>query len=296
VQRLTASVVQAAADLEIPYFVTAHDAWWISDHQFLVNSKGIECDYQQSDPLVAAQDVEDVTESIQRRLYLRKQLGNAVGVLAVSETFAELYRRNGFPQTKANRNGLQPKPATSRQPSKSGRVRLAHIGGMAAHKGYFLFKDAVEAADLSNTEIVVINHAQSPGTTEYSNWNGTPVTFLAKFKQEEINKLYSMIDVLVAPSMWPESFGLVTREATAAGVWVVTSDKGAIGEDIIPEENGHICSVEDATDLIAALIEIDENFERYQTVNAKLKQTRTTASQVEELEHLFKGVLIQTSH
>ena len=287
VQRLTASVLEAAADAGIPYFVTAHDAWWISDHQFLVNPKGMECDYQQNDPLVATQHASDITDSIQRQLYLRKQLNSAVGVLAVSETFTQLYRQNGFPQTQANRNGLQPKPAIARAPSTSGRVRLAHIGGMAAHKGYFLFKEAVEAANLANTEIIIINHAQSPGTTEHGNWNGTPVTFLAKFKQDEINKLYSMVDVLVAPSMWPESFGLVTREAAAAGVWVVTSDKGAIGEDVIPKENGHICSVETADDLIAALKEIDENFKQYQTINENIKKPRTTISQVEELERLF---------
>ena len=87
---------------------------------------------------------------------------------------------------------------------------------MAAHKGYFLFKEAVEQAKLSNTEIIIINHAQQTGTVTYDDWNGTPVTFLPKFKQAEISQLYSMIDVLVAPSMWPESFGLVTREAAAS--------------------------------------------------------------------------------
>ena len=37
VQRLTGSVVEATRDLGIPYMVTVHDAWWISDHQFLVD-------------------------------------------------------------------------------------------------------------------------------------------------------------------------------------------------------------------------------------------------------------------
>ena len=291
IQRLTASAVQAATHLEIPYLITAHDAWWISDHQFLVNEEGVECDYQQNDPVVMAQDTSSIAESIQRKLYLREQLNGAAGILAVSEAFAQLYRQNGFEQTQANRNGIQPKPVLPRVPSKSGRVRLAHIGGMAAHKGYFLFKAAVEQADLYNTEIIVINHAQTPGTKEYGSWNGVPVTFLSKFKQDDISQLYSMIDVLVAPSMWPESFGLVTREAVAAGVWVVTSDKGAIGEDIVPGKNGEICSVEDAGSLAAILRKIDESFDQYQTINENIGQTRTTDSQVEELTQLYNGVL-----
>jgi glycosyltransferase involved in cell wall biosynthesis len=57
-------------------------------------------------------------------------------------------------------------------------------------------------------------------------WNQTPVTFNGKIPQEEMYKFYSKVDVLIAASIWPESFGLVTREAAAAGVWVVASNIG----------------------------------------------------------------------
>lgn len=291
IQRITASALEAAYDLNIPYLVTAHDAWWISDHQFLVNEQGQECSYQQNDPIITAADTRNLTESMRRKLYLRKQLDNAAEILAVSETFADIYRQNGFPQTKANRNGIQLKTVPPAVPSKTGRVRLAHIGGMAAHKGYFLFKEAVEKAALSNTEVIVVNHAQSPGTKEYGDWSGTPVTFLAKFKQEKINDLYSMIDVLMAPSMWPESFGLVTREATAVGVWVVTSDKGAIGEDIVPNENGHICSVDSPDSLIRILKEIDQKpehiFDREKIASSRI---RLTTDQVAEMVTFYEKV------
>ncbi len=46
------------------------------------------------------------------------------------------------------------------------------------------------------------------------------------------------MDVLFAPSMWPESYGLVTREAAACGCWVVASDLGGIGEDVIEGKTG----------------------------------------------------------
>lgn len=292
IQKLTASVVEAARDMQIPYIVTVHDAWWISDHQFLVNKAGEECSYRQSDPVVTAQDADDVTNSIQRKLYLRQQLNGAAELLAVSETFAELYRQNGFPQTKANRNGIQPQSIEPKQPSQSGRVRLAHIGGMAAHKGYFLFKTAVEKAALSYAEVIVINHAQPRGTIEHDCWNGTPVTFLPKFDQANINQLYSTIDVLVAPSMWPESFGLVTREAAAAGVWVVASDKGAIGEDIIPGKNGHICSVDKPDSLISILQEIDTKRDWFQKPRQPVQAVRTTDAQVSELVYFYDDCIL----
>ena len=41
IQRLTGSIIEATIEKNIPYWVTVHDAWWISDYQFLIDDKGI---------------------------------------------------------------------------------------------------------------------------------------------------------------------------------------------------------------------------------------------------------------
>jgi tetratricopeptide (TPR) repeat protein len=289
VQRLTASVLEAAANQKIPYIVTIHDAWWISDHQFLVNQQGIECNYQQNDPLIAAQDSEDITESIRRRQYLRKCLEQANVILAVSETFAELYRCNGFTKTQSNRNGIMPRPKLPRKSSPSGKVRLTHVGGMAAHKGYFLLKEAVESTPLSNIELIVVNHAQATGTTAQDKWGETPVTFITKIPQEKMPEFYSSVDVLMAPSMWPESYGLVTREAAAAGVWVVASNKGALAEDLIPGVNGDVFDPDYPEELLKILKRIDQEPERYQQLIPEDVHVRTTEEQVKELLEVYNA-------
>ena len=152
VQRLTGSVLEAAADLKIPYCVTVHDAWWISDYQFLVNEEGEECDYQQNDPVVARQDTTNLTDSLYRRRYLQQGLNCAQAILAVSETFTDIYRANGFQKTQPNRNGIIPKPKLPRQPSSGHRVRLAHVGGISAHKGYDLLEDVIKTNRFPNLE------------------------------------------------------------------------------------------------------------------------------------------------
>ncbi|GAB4370542.1 MAG: hypothetical protein Kow00121_11330 [Elainellaceae cyanobacterium] len=291
VQRLTASVLQAAADQKIPYLVTVHDAWWISDHQFLVNEKGEMCHEQQNDPLVVAHSTNDLNASLRRRQYLKHQLNQAQAILAVSEAFAELYRRNGFPKTQSNRNGIMPQPRLPRKPSPSGRVRLAHIGGMAAHKGYYLLQEAIEAASLANCEVIVIDHAQIVGSVRQGQWGSTPVTFMPKVPQQKMAEFYSTIDVLVAPSLWPESFGLVTREAAAAGVWVIASDKGALAEDLIPNVNGNVFSPERIGDLVAILKKIDDNPRFYQQALPGDVYIRTTEDQVKELEVLYQSTI-----
>ena len=263
VQRLTGSVLEAAGDRQIPYLVTVHDAWWISDYQFLVNDRDEECNYQQNDPLIAAADSNDLTGSITRKIYLQKLSSQANTVLAVSEAFTKLYRLNGIGNTQANRNGIIPQPRLPREPSARGKVRLAHVGGMATHKGYFLFKEAVEKAQLSNCEVIVVSHAQVSGSINQSSWGDTPVTFVAKIPQTQMYEFYSKIDILMAPSMWPESFGLVTREAAAAGTWVVASNKGALAEDLIEGVNGDIFDPSKVENLVTLLKRIDRQPEKY---------------------------------
>ena len=47
-----------------------------------------------------------------------------------------------------------------------------------------------------------------------------------------MSQFYASQDVLIAPSIWPESFGLVTREALSAGLWVIASEAGALADPI----------------------------------------------------------------
>ena len=53
-------------------------------------------------------------------------------------------------------------------------------------------------------------------------------------------EFYSSQDILLAPSIWPESFGLVTREALSAGLFVIASDIGALAEPILDDNSNGI--------------------------------------------------------
>lgn len=256
VQRLTGSVVEAARDRGIPYLVTVHDAWWISDHQFLVDHKGVVYSEGHPDPDAPINLPEGVsrTDSLQRRAYLKALLMGAERVLAVSHAFAELYRRNGVAHVTVNRNGVGDRAWLPRQPSANGRLRLAHIGGMSRHKGYDLFRDALSGGDFPNLEALVVDLSKPFGYERRDRWGAVPVTFIGKYPQSRTQELYARMDVLVAPSVWPESFGLVTREAALSGAWVVASDRGGIGEDVENGVDGNIVSV-DTVDGLAALFE-----------------------------------------
>jgi glycosyltransferase involved in cell wall biosynthesis len=62
----------------------------------------------------------------------------------------------------------------------------------------------------------------------------------------------SRVDVVVCPSIWPESFGLVVAEAMAARVPVVVSDAGALSE-IVGEGHPWVAAAGDPDSLARAI-------------------------------------------
>jgi glycosyltransferase involved in cell wall biosynthesis len=293
VQRLSASVVEAALRLNIPYFVTVHDAWWISDFQFLVGPQDRVYPEGHPDPFETIDLPEGLTldESLARRTYLKRLLNQARRALVVSETFAAIYQKNGIENTSVNKNGIKPRTWLPRAPSESGRVRLGHVGGMANHKGFHVFRDLLLHNDFDHLEALVVDLSLPAGQELHETWGTTPVTIIGKVAQDRIETLYSRIDVLVAPSIWPESYGLVTREACSAGCWTVASSIGAIGDDVQHGINGFV--VEPTCGALLPLFEaINEQPGRY-LVPPPIVSIRTLSEQVSELRKLYGDVFGQ---
>jgi glycosyltransferase involved in cell wall biosynthesis len=126
---------------------------------------------------------------------------------------------------------------------------------MAMHKGYQILRQAAhQLPQHLKLEFTIIDHHLQEDDPPYaSSWNGYPVRFMAPVPMAEMASFYASQDVLVAPSIWPESFGLVTREAISAGLFVIASDIGALAEPISEGSNGVRLSPGDPQQLSDAL-------------------------------------------
>jgi glycosyltransferase involved in cell wall biosynthesis len=299
IQRLTASMLVASAEAGIPYIVTVHDAWWLGDHQFLIDKQGVECDPRLNDPIIAARHTTDINNSIIRRRYLAQCLNQAKYLFAVSEFQAEQYRNNGFTQVKVNRNGILPRIVKrTKSPSPNSKVRLGFAGGICLHKGFYLLKEAIGLAKLKNTElkVIVVDLSKNAKSVRHENWGSTLVTFVPALPPEKMPDFFASIDVLIAPSVWTESFGLITREAAMAGLWVVASNKGGLAEDIRPTIDGDVFSPEKIDELVTILQRIDREPERYHNPLPQPNHIRTVKDQVSELlicyDSIFEAINI----
>ncbi|MHC2107076.1 glycosyltransferase [Methylobacterium sp. CM6246] len=292
VQGLTATPVEIAAELGIPYLVTLHDAWWISDFQFLIDADG-QLRLPTTDLLASSSDVPiGRLASVARRRRLERLLSKAKMVLAVSNSFSEIYRNAGVEQTVAVPNGISKLRFLPHTMSTTGRVRLGHIGNRSAHKGATLLEAILRANDFRNLSLTMVDNRYDAGYTRSETWGTTPVEIIGPVAQERVTQLYAQLDVLLAPSLWPESFGLAVREAKAAGLWVVASSLGAVGEDIEEDVNGYVVDVSDVTPLRDILRRIDEDPDRYLvSPPATNVEPRWADDQGEDLVLIYRNIL-----
>lgn len=289
IQRLTAAIVLEARRRGIPYVLTVHDGWWISDEQFLLGKDDKIVLYDHGNP--ASQLGRIPAEQFAARMQLRECLLGAEKVMAVSEAFAKIHRDVGLTNVIAVPNGssdLQPLP---RVPSPDGKVRLGFIGGLARHKGYHLIQHALMRGDFKNLRFLLIDHTMPIGTRRRGTLGTTELDIRPKVSQSRVPELYAELDVLVAPSVWPEAYGLVTREALMCGCWVLSSDRGAVGEDVVDGLNGFKVDVSSEEGILKALQEIDRNPERYLKSPEAPTRLRHASDQAEELIGIYREVL-----
>ncbi|MFM7675863.1 MAG: glycosyltransferase [Synechococcus sp.] len=262
-QVLTAAPLRVAADLGIPYLVTLHDAWWLSPLQFLTTSEGKPVDLEDPlghEPASMRKDPVALEKAIERRNDLAEVLAGATARLAVSESFAALYQEAGIPGVEVLENDWTPMTGLTRSPRRStGPLRLCHVGGMAVHKGYAVLRAALLQLKQPGLELTVVDHSLEEGEVGYAtHWAATPVKFVPPVPMAAMASFYAQQDVLVAPSIWPESYGLVTREALSAGLWVVASSIGALADPIEEGMNGNRVPPGDPGALAAVLANLQK--------------------------------------
>lgn len=281
IQHMGTGIIDLCRRRGIPYVITLHDGFWSSPNQFVLGQDGTAELY----------DFNDTANLPNRARIAKRCIDYASAVLAVSEGFAALNRSIGLSQVTALPNGISNLPKRQPTTAPKGRVRLALIGGAARHKGYDVLRAAITAQAFQNLDLLIVDHALLPGMEGADVWNTTPVRRIPRQPQDQVGALYGAFDVLLAPSVWPESYGLVAREALALGLWVVASDRGAIGADITEGINGHIVPVDDHRALMEVLARIDADPDRYTTSPKVQPSLHTACTQGDALAALYQNIL-----
>ncbi|MGC1507620.1 glycosyltransferase family 4 protein [Ketobacter sp.] len=265
IQNIGAGILAFLADKACKSVVTLHDCWWLCDRQFMIDRDGFYCDQVKINPEVCSYCVENVEKSEARLDYLTEQLKHADLLLAPSEFQRALYIANGYDQTRCvtNKNGIN-HPEDSYIEKRRQRLATAEkitfgfVGGPGRIKGSDVIVAAFNTIASKDYQLLIVDAAANLGSTwkNGSYWDVPgEVQEVGAYSQDSMDDFFSRIDVLLFPSQWKESFGLVVREALARDVWVIATGEGAVAEDIRDGENGTLLPLTEDSSYLSVAIE-----------------------------------------
>ena len=98
------------------------------------------------------------------------------------------------------------------------------------------------------------------------------IFFTGYLPHEKLKYLYSIVDLVIFPSIWQEPFGLVMLEAMSSGTCVICSNVGGIPEVIENGKTGILVKPANAKALEMAIIHILSNEEKMQSIEINARQ------------------------
>ena len=197
--------------------------------------------------------------------------------IAVSEAAAWTARRFFGGRYRVIPNGVHLDPlgaqASASRPS-DGKLRIVFVGQAVERKGLTLLLRAFEALrEHIPTELTVIGPSQEELAPMLLDSQGVRV--LGKVGDATKHLELAQADVLCAPSLGGESFGMVLTEAFAAGTPVVASDIAGYRDVVRDGVTGVLVPAGDAQSLAEVLRDLHDEPE------ARARMARAAASDVE---------------
>ncbi|WP_243444086.1 glycosyltransferase [Asaia prunellae] len=301
IQEMGVGMARICQKRGIPYVISLHDCWWLSDSLFITRDDG-QYHLERDDVPLAPGNSTRAHYLGERRKLMRHALAGAAAILSPSEEHKSLYVRNGVPADRIliNRNGFTWPSRPRAKRLKGSRLRFGFVGGIGFVKGYDLIRKALERTERDDWELVLVDNTLNLGfpSIDTSEWlvKGSIRTVPA-YTQAGLDDFYDQVDVLLFPSQWRESYGLTVREALSRDIWVISTAPGGQAEEIVDGVNGSLIPIiDDPTPLqtaIEALLDQKDRFDTY--VNPNKGNLPSYDDQAQELAALYRRILNRPS-
>lgn len=184
-------------------------------------------------------------------------------LLAPSAYVRERYIANGYPQDITVLPLGIDSPDQNELASPGGPLIFGAIGSVIPIKGFDLLIQAFRAVRRTDIRLHIygrqdISPAYMERLTKLIDQDAR-ISFLGPFPPNQRSQIYQQIDLLVVPSVVPETFSLVAREALLHHKPVIASRLGALNEVISDQQNGFLFSPNDPDELTRILSRIAED-------------------------------------
>lgn len=252
----------------VKYFITMHDGWWRCPRIFLIDNDGQYCaDKELTCELCKNRCNISNAEFVRRIHFMESILSKACAVYTPSYFFSNLLHRD-FPFVKilTNKNGILDVHLKNHQPHvKSSKIVFGYFGGKDIVKGFDFVQKVLNKKNPKDFSLVVIDTALRGKSSGLYSLNDFvfPYKIYCYKDHEKMKNMYEMINVLLFPSKWKESFGLIVREAIANNVFVIASKCGGPSEAIVQDENGMLFDFNDINQFESCIDKVLNDKEKY---------------------------------
>ncbi len=156
--------------------------------------------------------------------------------------------------------GIPPFKEYPRSKRTDKKLRFCYFGTILPHKGVHVLVDAFKSLPKGKATLTVYGGRTSWNRDYYDRLeqqaSGFEVHFRGAYQREDLPDALNDQDVAVLPSIWPETFSIVIREANLLGLPVIASRVGAIPEAIVEGVNGLLFRSGDQEDLRRCMLRL----------------------------------------
>jgi len=220
-------------------------------------------------------------------------------LVAPSNFVREVFRRNGITQREIRILPLgisSPSNEDIPGPEEREGLRIGYIGWLQSPKGVHLLIEAFrripdESVSLHLFGPIYKSHPYFRWLQELSRGDSR-IVFQGPFAPEERSQVYRSIDLLVIPSLSPETFSRVAHEALIHHVPVVASCTGALSEVIRDGVNGFLFEPGNVESLFQVLQRIARRPSILRELDAPGPvQILSVEAHVQALEQVYREVI-----
>ncbi len=235
-----------------------------------------------------------VAEPVARRTRrLRRALESCDRLISPSRFLRDVFVEFGTDSKRIvhRRNGIQTSRFRTSTFDPDEPLRVGYAGRIAESKGVHLLLEALERLPDAALEVHVHGRfAPEEGPyharLERAAADQDRVRFHGRYP--DAADVFPTFDVFVLPSIWPENSPLVIQEAFAAGVPVVTGDRGGMAELVDNGTDGLTVPVGDADALAAALRRLATDPELVRRLRAGVEEPTDLGDHADDLLALYR--------
>ncbi len=306
---LPVSIVNYIQARNIPFIITLHDYWWVCANAQLITNYSQQlcagpqaylncarCALARANHAKLWPAVPLLAPLLAQRNRLLRHTMNAAAKLITPTQFVCAWHTACDVDASLLQvipHGLDtPPPPKHQSKQPADPMRFVYIGGLSWQKGVHILVEAFQGLDGSAELWIAGDEAADPVYMAQLQQLASPrVRFLGKLTHDAVWQTLTQADIAVVVSLWYETFSFIISEAFAAGVPVLASDLGPLGDRVSHKVDGLLFPAGDVPALRQTMQRFLDEPALLSQLQAGIQPPRTLDDHVAELEGVYQRVV-----